>query len=1499
MAVEKVVTVKSIDNPLQPSVSGITEHKLHWREGMNLSAVIAVLNPSLDYVMVLNGQLIQEGDWGSTRLRAGDFVVISDIPRGGGGGGKGILRIALTIAIVVAAAYTGGAAAGFLQTTYGLSAAATTAVGAGITAAVTIAGTMALNALLPPPTPDTSARSYDVTQDSQTYGFEGPKNTAREGIAVPICYGRHTMAGNLISLFNQNDGDDQNLYMLINAGEGSIAGFSDIRINDQPYRDFDGANVATRLGSEDQSPIPWFGSVVESHNMQGQRLADDDYIYFESPEIAERFQFDFYFPRGLVAYGRDSGNKLTAKTKISIEYSPVDENTWQSLTVLSSLDRSRHTSDIYLSDLDLDEEVSLECDYEDYDASPNWIANKQKVYGIASGKVFEHTGGGGSSVIEFSSKKNSTVRRSVTSVGNQLDSGTRYKFRFKRLTKEADSNYLVNQINISEVKVIRDYGVGMSNTALLALRVKATDQLNQTPKVTFRHLGKLVKVYDPSSDKWFWRNSSNPAWIVWDMMTNTRYGAGIKRNRIILSAFIEWAEYCEEHNLQFNGVFDVRQGVWDAIKNVARVGRSQIIMEGTKFWPVVYQLKDPVMLFNNASIIKDSFSITYIPSSDRANVINYSYFDKTDSNRQKTVKLVSTRSLDRGDDIKELSVVGLGIDNYEQAREEAKLMLNMNEFINRQVSFSVPTESLAVTLGDVVMIQHDMPSWDFGGRVEEGCTTTEIILDGDYSQLNQEDDYQVFIQTNAKDLGSVQLTQIVGDYVYVDAIPEGNNIKRLVVNGNDYEVKSVKEFEGIGFALEMDSVLGLLPGMAVNLWDTDVIEMQTASFSADAPDRVTTYAPFSFVPSKGDKFMVGPLINKRATYQIQAISGDGFHERQITCIEYTPELFISGEVYEQPGYGNLNKLSHSVLSDNGFEEELLPIGDVVKTRLSIDFYNDSPIYRETKVLLSRANGEFIDYGNHFSSFQIDVTEGELIRIKLVARDTLGRYMAETSAPEYSHTVVGKLAPPQDVKNAIIEKVIGGIRMLWDNVSDIDLAGYSIKEGDSWDSGVTLADLHKSTNIFIPISSEGQRRYWIKAVDTSGNESESPLLAEVDIDPPSQVTGFLAVQDGNLVSLRWDVPITAKETGIEYIIRKGDTWKTSVEVARTTGDTYKINSETKGDKIYWIKARDIIGLMSKEPSFATVKVDYLKDRNVIKTDDHSADGYPGRLVNLEKSGDRLQNIKGRVEGDYLFKATTPYPVYARNLVAMTLTAVKDVGIPWEDATFTWDSEEARQRWLPEGEITDVDAKLFMSGKSDSVITSTKDLLKVGLHDDTNIDGYNTVYDENGDWLPADETPSIEQNVVVDPNDGRFVGGAVITTNSQLEYDWPIAVSPIDSMFQFWVKANSNSQDQVIYFQTELYVSSQANLKTKIFIGRDGHGRFFCRDDFGRKMRLSMEFNDGELVLIAFKQTEDVRKFYVGKQGGEILASELEHCPLIPEGDALSGVNFDRRKVKFSA
>lgn len=128
-------------------------------------------------------------------------------------------------------------------------------------------------------------------------------------------------------------------------------------------------------------------------------------------------------------------------------------------------------------------------------------------------------------------------------------------------------------------------------------------------------------------------------------------------------------------------------------------------------------------------------------------------------------------------------------------------------------------------------------------------------------------------------------------------------------------------------------------------------------------------------------------------------------------------------------------------------------------------------------------------GNSTFAYIVDVNDGESYDVRIRSRSSIGRLSTFTEVD--GHTVIGKTAPPSDVSGFNVTQNGTLAVMRWEQITDIDLAGYEIRignPGDPWATGDPLTETEKGTEVTTAVVPQGTWDIMIKAVDTSLNES---------------------------------------------------------------------------------------------------------------------------------------------------------------------------------------------------------------------------------------------------------------------------------------------------------------------------------------------------------------------------------------------------------------------------
>ncbi|MDH5738716.1 MAG: phage tail protein [Nitrospira sp.] len=127
--------------------------------------------------------------------------------------------------------------------------------------------------------------------------------------------------------------------------------------------------------------------------------------------------------------------------------------------------------------------------------------------------------------VTYSDARRAVLRRTIRVDG--LASG-QYDIRVRRTTVESTSTSRIDSVTREAMTEIVNDSYTYPNTALLAVRAVATNQISGgLPRVTADVFGVEIKKFDiVPLLTYITTFTDNPAWIVFDMLTNERYGHG-------------------------------------------------------------------------------------------------------------------------------------------------------------------------------------------------------------------------------------------------------------------------------------------------------------------------------------------------------------------------------------------------------------------------------------------------------------------------------------------------------------------------------------------------------------------------------------------------------------------------------------------------------------------------------------------------------------------------------------------------------------------------------------------------------------------------------------------------------------------------------------------------------------------------------------------------------------------------------------------------------------
>ena len=557
------------------------------------------------------------------------------------------------------------------------------------------------------------------SEQSTTYGWGGTKTVTGQGYPLAVTYGRMKSAGMLLSRHVISDGDKQYLNLLYCAGEGELSKIEDIRINSNPISNYKDVQVDIRLGTNDQSVIPNFNDNFADQGLNYE-LKSEWSVQQVQGDACDAIELTIGFPNGLY-YSNDSGGMDKTSVTVDAEIRKVGTQEWQSLPLANNKGLSGHVK-------------KKPKQWFFIDKSNRDIANSNY-----AGHIWEATNSAFYRVFRFDNLEKA-----------------KYEVRMRCSGRDGTSLRHVNKVYWTQLTQIIYDDFVHPGKALIGIKALATSQLSGSdPDVYWIQERSKVWVFNPYNNQYEEKPADNPAWAAYDLLHICRkIGSeyvvfGQPYGRIDYDAFNAWAEKCTLNKFTFNYIYDSATRLWDALKYPETVGRGKVIPAGTRFTCVSDYQSSPVQLFTVANIKYGSFTEEFQGVEARANSIELSFINK-DKDYERDVIPVYGDTYDESNSLTNPAQIELmGCTSLEQAYRHGKHYLRCNKYEIRTVTFEAFTDAIACTVGDIILVQHDVPEWGEGGRV--------VAVNGQTITLDKEvttqpgKQYQLLVRNNTTD----------------------------------------------------------------------------------------------------------------------------------------------------------------------------------------------------------------------------------------------------------------------------------------------------------------------------------------------------------------------------------------------------------------------------------------------------------------------------------------------------------------------------------------------------------------------------------------------------------------------------------------------------------------------------------------------------------------------------------------------------------------------------
>ena len=491
--------------------------------------------------------------------------------------------------------------------------------------------------------------------------------------------------------------------------------------------------------------------------------------------------------------------------------------------------------------------------------------------------------------------------------------------------------------------------------------------------------------------------TSDPAWVLFDLLTNTRYGLGdhITESQLDKFAFYSASVYCselvddgnggQEPRFSCNTVLQKREDAYETIMALSSV------MRGMSFWGAGSltltqdRPTDPSYLFNLSNVTDGGFTYSGTSLKTRSNVVSVSYFDL--ENQELNYETVEDTSAKTKYGVIQKKVTGFGCSSRNQARRLGRFILFEEQNSTETISFATGlAEGVVVRPGQIIEVSDPVRAGvRRGGRISSATTTTVTVDDTSDTDLDA---------TNSPTLSVV--------------LPDGT-----------VETKNVSGISGA--VITVSSAFSSAPN-ANSVWILENTTLQT-----------TTWRVVSVLEDKDLYSITATSYNSAKFAFIE--DGTALPERTITVLS---------PIIDPPSNVTVN-------------EEFFVENDKARTRLNVNFdHVRQAISYEIQFRVDDGNFETVRTKN--AEFELLDSLKGTYEFRIFSINSLGEPSAEPTI--FNFDALGKTALPADVQNLRIEPLSDQfVRLRFDKSVDTDVihGGNVVVRSSNLTSGATFTN----------------------------------------------------------------------------------------------------------------------------------------------------------------------------------------------------------------------------------------------------------------------------------------------------------------------------------------------------------------------------------------------------------------------------------------------------------
>jgi sulfur carrier protein ThiS len=660
--------------------------------------------------------------------------------------------------------------------------------------------------------------------------------------------------------------------------------------------------------------------------------------------------------------------------------------------------------------------------------------------------------------ISTTAKRGSTIRKTQRI---SVETG-RYDVRLRRTTADTNDSLIVDTVQWTALRSIHSvHPINMTGLALVAVRIKASDQLNGVVD-TFNAVGaSIIRDWNPGTSTWIERTTSNPASLYREVLQGSANKRALSDAQVDLDGLQDWHEFCTAKGFAYNQPIDFRSSVEDILEEIASAGRaSPCYVNGKR--GVVWERAQtiPRQHFTPRNSWGFSAKKTFIDMPHAFRV----RFPNKNKDWQEDERVVYDDGYSEANATRFEQLELPGIDDSDLVWMHGRFHLAQARLRPETYTWNADVEHIVCTKGDLVRTSHDVLLIGIGwGRVksvqDNGTHATGVTMDS--------------------------IMSMVSGKVYCIRFRKADNSSLLCPVVTDPGDQTALVFE-TPVILESAPAKGDLGLFGLSGLESAEMIIKSIEPSSGLNARITAY-DYSPAIQTADQGTI-PEFNSQITLQQDVLTVIG-----------TPiiDRIDSGESVLERG------------TDGVFHPRILIVFKYQRGRLFDQIAETQVDYRLDD---SDGSWERLTFPNYVPQIYIaGVTEGKTYDIRIRYKIHDGRVSEWTSI--HDHTVIGKTTPPPDVERLWVE----GNVLRWNYATPpLDFAGFRVRHragtGMSWEDATAAHDgLWAGTVFHLDGLPKGTRTIMVKAEDVAGNRSTNAAVLVKDLGDPA-VANVVVTED---------------------------------------------------------------------------------------------------------------------------------------------------------------------------------------------------------------------------------------------------------------------------------------------------------------------------------------------------------------------------------------------------